>query len=64
MTIRLGSGLVVDDQMDLSRGAYNDFIASDALRRGGSITRIVNAYHQKDTQSGVGERPARKITGQ
>jgi endonuclease/exonuclease/phosphatase family metal-dependent hydrolase len=60
--IRKGSGLVVDDRTDLSRGANNDVIVTDVRRRAEKITRIVNVYDQKDTQSG--ERPARKLNWQ
>jgi hypothetical protein len=37
-----GSGLVVDEQMDLSRGANEDVIATDVRRKGERIPRIVN----------------------
>jgi len=59
MAIRKGSGLVVDEQTDLSRGANDDVIATDVRRRGEKIMRIVNIYDQKDAWSG--ERPARKL---
>jgi len=57
--IRRGSGLVVDERTDLSRGANEDGIANDVRRRGERVTRIVNVYDQKNTHSG--ERPARKL---
>jgi len=57
--IQKGSGLVVDERMDLTRGADDDVIATDVRRRGEKITRIVNIYNQKDARSG--ERPARKL---
>jgi hypothetical protein len=60
--IRRGSGLVVDERTDLSRGANEDVIATDVRRRGERITRIVNIYDQKNTHSG--ERPARKLNWQ
>jgi len=60
--IRKGSGLVVDERTDLSRGANNDVIVTDVRRRGEKITRIVNVCDQKDTQSG--ERPAPKLNWQ
>jgi hypothetical protein len=60
--IRRGSGLVVDERTDLSRGANDDVIATDVRRRGEKITRIVNVYDQRDGQSG--ERPAQKLTWQ
>jgi hypothetical protein len=60
--IRRGSGLVVDERTDLSRGANHDVITTDDRRRGETITRIVNVYNQKDMQSG--ERPARKLNWQ
>jgi hypothetical protein len=60
--IRRGSGLVVDERTDLSRGANDDVIATDVRRRGEKITRIVNVYDQRDGQSG--ERPAQKLNWQ
>jgi len=60
--IRRGSGLVVDERTDLTRGANEDVIATDVRRRGERITRIVNVYDQKNTHSG--ERPARKLNWQ
>ena len=57
-----GSGFVVDERMDLSRGANKDVIATDVRRRGERTTRIVNVYDQKNTHSG--ERPARKLNWQ
>jgi hypothetical protein len=60
--IRKGSGLVVDQQTDLSGGANNKVILTDIRRRGEKITRIVNVYNQKDTQSR--ETPARKLNWQ
>jgi hypothetical protein len=62
MAIRRGSGLVVDEQTDLSRGANEDVIATDIRRRGERITRIVNIYDQKNMHSG--ERPAQKLDWQ
>ena len=40
-SIRMGSGLVVDYQTDLSRGADDGVIATDVRRRGENITSIV-----------------------
>jgi len=60
--IRKGSGLVVDERMDLSRGAQDDVIVTDVRRRGEKRTRIVNVYDQRDTQSG--ERQAQKLNWQ
>jgi len=57
--IRKGSGLVVDERTDLSRGANDDVIATEVRRRGEKITRIANIYDQKDARSGERERPAR-----
>jgi hypothetical protein len=57
--IRRGSGLVVDERTDLSRGVNEDVIVTDLRRRGERITRTVNVYDQKNTHSG--ERPARKL---
>ena len=56
MAMRKGSGLVVDERTDLSRGANEDVISTDVRRRGENITRIVNVSDQRDGQSG--ERPA------
>jgi hypothetical protein len=44
----MGSGLVVDDLTDLSRGANDDVIVTDLRRRGEKITRIDNVYDQRD----------------
>jgi len=60
--IQRGSGLVVDERMDLSRGANDNVIATDVRRRKETITRIVNVYDRKDTQSG--ERSAWKLNWQ
>jgi len=60
--IRKGSGLVVDERTDLRRGAHDDVIVTDVRRRGEKITRIVNVYKQRDTQSG--ERQAQKVNWQ
>jgi len=62
--IQKGSGLVVNEKMDLSRGANDDVIATDARRSGEKITRIVNIYDQKDAQLGERERPVRKLNWQ
>ena len=55
---------MVDERNDLSRGANNNVIVTDVRRRGETITRIVNVYNEKDTQSGERERPARKLNWQ
>jgi len=60
--IRKGSGLVVDERTDFSRGANDNVIVTDVRRRGEKITRIVNVYEQTDTQSG--ERQAQKVNWQ
>jgi len=60
--IRRGSGLVVDEQTDLSRGANEDVIATDVRKRRERITRIVNIYDQQNTHSG--QRPAQKLNWQ
>jgi len=62
--IQKGSGLVVDERTDLTRGANGDVIATDVRRRGEKITRIVNVYNETDTQLGERERPARKLNWQ
>jgi hypothetical protein len=60
--IRGGSGLVVDERTDLSRGANEDIIPTDVRRRGERIMRIVNVTDQMNTHSG--ERPAQKLNWQ
>jgi len=62
--IRKGSGLVVDERTDLSRGANDDVIATDVRRRGEKNTTIINIYDQKDARSGERESPARKLNWQ
>jgi hypothetical protein len=42
MTIQRGSGLVVDERTDLSRGANDNVIFTDVGRRGETMMRIVN----------------------
>jgi len=61
-TMRRGSGLAVDQRTDLSRGANDNVIATDIGMRGETITRIINIYHQRNTQSG--ERPAQHMNSQ
>jgi hypothetical protein len=56
-TIWKGSGLVVDDWTDVSRGANEDVIATDVWRRTEKIMRIVIVYDERDAQSGERERP-------
>jgi hypothetical protein len=60
--IRGGSCLVVHERTDICRGANDVVIATDVRRRWETITRIVNIYDQKETQSG--ERPAHKLNWQ
>jgi hypothetical protein len=55
--IRKGSGLVADEQDNLSRGANRDVIATDVRRRGEKITGIVTIYDQNDARWGERERP-------
>jgi len=43
---------VVDERTVSSRGANDDVIVTDVRRRGENITRIVNIYDQRETQSG------------
>ena len=50
--IQKGSGLVVDERMDLSKGANNDVTVTNLRRRGEKLTRIVNIHDQEDMQSG------------
>jgi hypothetical protein len=57
-----GTGLVVDERTDVSRGANDDIIVTDLRSKGEKITRIVNIYDQRDTPSG--ERLARNLTWQ
>jgi len=54
-----GSGLALDSRRDLSKGGNDNVIVTDVRRRGEKVTRIVDMYDQKDTQSR--ERPARKL---
>jgi hypothetical protein len=44
-----GTGLVVDERTDVSRGANDDIIVTDLRSKGEKITRIVNIYDQRDT---------------
>jgi len=44
--IQKGSGLVVDEPTDLSRGAHDDVIVTDGRTSGEMITKIVNVYAQ------------------
>jgi hypothetical protein len=61
---RMGSGLVVDEGTELSRGANDNVIATDIRRRGEKITRIVNIYNQNDGELGERDRLARKLNWQ
>ena len=54
--------MVVDEGMDISRGANDNVIATDVRRRREMITRIVNIKDQKNTHSG--EKPARRLNCQ
>jgi len=58
----MGSGLEVGERMDFSRGANDNVIVTDVRTRGEKITRIVNVYDQRDTQSG--ERQAQTVNCQ
>jgi len=62
MATRRGSGLVVDEPTDISRGANDDVFVTAVRNRGETITRIVNIYDEKDTHSG--ERLAWKLIWQ
>jgi len=62
VTIRKGSGLEVDERMDLNRGANDDVIVTDVRRRGQKMKRIFNVYDQRDTQSA--ERQAQQVNWQ
>ena len=53
---------MAEERTDSSRGAIEDVIATDFIRRGETITRIVNVSHQGDTQSG--QRLARQLNWQ
>jgi len=64
MEIRKGSGLVVDERLDLRRGANDDVTATDIGRRGEKKMRIVNVNDQNQAQSGEREKPARKLNWQ
>jgi len=62
--IRMGGGLVVDERLDLRRGANDNVIATDVRRRGEKIWRINNIYYQKDARLGERERSARMLNWQ
>ena len=47
---------MVYERTDIGRGANDTVIAMDVRRIGETITRMINVYDQRDTQSG--ERPA------
>lgn len=53
---------MIDERKDFSRGATNNVIVTVVRMRGEKLTRMVNVYNQKDTESG--ERPARKLNWQ
>jgi len=59
MSIWIASGLVVDEQTDLCRGANEDAIATDARRRGEMTMRIIDAYNQRNMQ--LEARSAQKL---
>jgi len=59
MAVRNGSGLAVDERTDLKKSGYHDVIVTDVRTRGEKVTRNVNIYNPKDTQSR--ERPAQKL---
>jgi hypothetical protein len=59
--IRKRSGLVVAEQMDLSRAASEDVIANDVRRSGEKILRIVNVYYEKNGESGERQRLAQEL---
>ena len=52
MVLHKGSGLVVEERTDLSKGANDDVIVTDGRRRGEKITTINNTYDQRDVRSG------------
>jgi hypothetical protein len=60
--IQKGSGLVVDERTDLSRGAHDDVIVTDGRKGGEMITKFVNIYAQWHTQSGA--RQAQNVNWQ
>jgi len=43
---------VVDEQINLRRGANDNVIITDVKRSGEKIMRIVNIYNQKEAWSG------------
>jgi hypothetical protein len=57
--VRKGSGFAPKEQIDLSKNAAGDVIVVDIKSRGDKMTRIVNIYNQKETETG--ERPARRL---
>ena len=53
---------MADEWTDISRGANDDVIPKDVRCRGEKLTRIVNVYDQRDSQSG--KRPAQQLNWQ
>lgn len=51
------SGLVDDEGTNMSGGSNDDVIATQVWTKGEKITRIVNIYHQYDSQLGERKRP-------
>jgi hypothetical protein len=62
MAIRKGSGHVVAEWTELSRGADDDVIVTEVQWRWERLRRIVNDYNQRDTLSA--ESQAHKINRQ
>jgi len=54
-----GSGLATDEWTHLCRGANDNVIVTDVMRRGEKMTRVINIYDQRDVQTR--ERQARKM---
>jgi hypothetical protein len=64
MAIRKVSGLVVDEQLDVTRVANDNVIATDVQRRREKIFSTINIYIQKEVQYGETERLVRKLDWQ
>ena len=57
--MREGSGYATDERTDLSRGANDDVIVTDFMRRGEKVSRVINMYDQRVVRTR--ERHTRKI---
>ena len=51
----MGSGIVIDEQIDINSAENDNDIFTDVRMNGETITRIVNMYTQRDSLSGEGQ---------